>query len=236
MKMNALIHHLDANRPLILGRALISGAASLVPVPYLDELLAALVRESLIRRLAEIRNVDIDPHAVQAVAAPHGSRLLTAATLGSAALGATRRAFRRIAASLLVVRRVDEAMQTFQVGTLFDHYCARHHVGLGLDAQRAAKLRKAMDVAIRDTHGDALQRAFRASLRLPGAFAVTLPKRLWSRLRKKGDGPLDAEKIDGELRRTETAGFVERAVGSVTGVGKSYGRSLADAFDQAFQE
>src|SRR5690349_22158842 len=107
MKMKALIHHLDANRPLILGRSLISGAASLVPIPYIDELLAALVRESLIRRIAEIRQVDIEQAAVQAVAAPHGSRLLTAATLGSAALGATRRAFRRIAASLLLVRRVE---------------------------------------------------------------------------------------------------------------------------------
>jgi uncharacterized protein (DUF697 family) len=231
MKMDALIHHLDANRPLILGRALMSGAASLVPVPYIDELLAAMVRESLIRRLAEIRSVDIDPHAVQAVAAPHGSRLLTAATLGSAALGATRRAFRRIAASLLIVRRVDEAMQTFQVGTLFDHYCARHHVGLGLDAARAAKLRKAMDVAIRQTHGDAVQKGFRASLRAP----VELPARVWARLRRKR-GPIDAEKLDGDLRKAESSTFVQRAVGGVTGVGRGYGRALAAAFDEAFQE
>jgi hypothetical protein len=227
--MDALIHHLDANRPLILGRSLMSGAASLVPVPYIDELLASLVRESLIRRLAEIRSVDIDAHAVQAVAAPHGSRLLTAATLGSAALGATRRAFRRIAASLLLVRRVDEAMQTFQVGTLFDHYCARHHVGLGIDAKAAAKLRQAMDRAIRDTHGDALQRAFRASLQAP----VLLPKKLWSRVKQKS-GPIDAEKLDGELRRAEKSGFVKRTATSVTGVGRNYGRALADAFDQAW--
>jgi|SRR5579859_8122405 len=231
MKMNALIHHLDANRTLILGRAVMSGAASLVPIPYVDELLAALVRESLIRRLAEIRKVDIEPAAVQAVAAPHGSRLLTAATLGSAALGATRRAFRRIAASLLLVRRVDEAMQTFQVGTLFDHYCARHHVGLGLDAKAAAKLRQAMDRAIRDTHGDTLQKAFRASLEMP----VALPKRLWSRIKRRSGGPIDAEKLDGELRRVEKTGFVQRTAESVTGVGKNYGRALAAAFDRSWE-
>jgi len=231
MKMNALIHHLDANRALILGRAVLSGAASLVPVPYIDELLAALVRESLIRRIAEIRKVDLDPAAVQAVAAPHGSRLLTAATLGSAALGATRRAFRRLAASLLLVRRVDEAMQTFQVGTLFDHYCARHHVGLGLDAKAAAKLRQAMDRAIRDTHGDALQRAFRASLEAP----IALPKRLWSRVRRRGGGPIDAEKLDGELRRAEKTSFMQRTADSITGVGKGYGRALAGAFDRAWE-
>jgi hypothetical protein len=231
--MDALIHHLDANRPLILGRAVISGAAGLVPVPYIDELLAALVRESLVRRLAEIRQVDVDPQALQAIAAPQGSRLLTAATLGSAALGATRRVFRRLAASLLLVRRVDEAMQTFQVGTLFDHYCARHHVGLGLDSQRAVRLRKAMDAAIRSTHGEALQRSFRATLRMPGALAVELPRRLWSRVRRRG-GPVDAEKLDGELRRAESAGFVQRAAAGITGVGRGYGRSLADAFDEAW--
>jgi hypothetical protein len=234
MMMKALIHHLDANRALILGRAVLSGVASLVPVPYIDELLAALVRENLIRRIAEIRKVDLDAAAVQTVAAPHGSRLLTAATLGSAALGATRRAFRRLAASLLLVRRVDEAMQTFQVGTLFDHYCARHHVGLGLDAKAAAKLRQTMDRAIRDTHGDALQRAFRASLEVP----VSLPKRLWSRVKRRNDGasgPVDAEKLDGELQREEQSSFVQRTTESVTGVGKTYGRALAAAFDRAWE-
>jgi hypothetical protein len=233
--MDALEHHLEVNRPLIIARALVSGAAGMVPVPYLDDLLANLVRESLIKRLAEIRNVDIDPHAVQAVATPRGSRLLTAATLGSAALGATRRVFRRVAASLLLVRRVDEAMQTFQVGTLFDHYCARHHVGLGLDTQKAAKLRLAMERAIRETHGDALQRAFRSTLRMPSALVIALPRMVMARFRKKKDAPIDAEKLDDQLRRAESSGFVKRAVSSVTGVGQGYGRALAAAFDEAWQ-
>jgi hypothetical protein len=233
--MKALVHHLDTNRPLILARSLIAGAAGLVPVPYLDDLLANLVRESLIRRLAEIRNVDVDPASVQLLAAPQGSRLLTAATLGSAALGSTRRVFRRVAASLLLVRRVDEAMQTFQVGTLFDHYCAKHHVGLGLDSTRAKTLRIAIDRAIRETHGEALQRAFRTSLKMPGTLALSLPRALWSRLRKKKQAPLDAEKFEGELERAESASFVERAARSLGGVGRGYGRALANSFDEAFQ-
>jgi hypothetical protein len=232
--MQALVHHLDTNRPLILGRSLVAGAAGLLPVPYLDDVLANMVRESLIRRLAEIRNVDIEPPAVQLIAAPHGSRLLTAATLGSAALGSTRRVFRRVAASLLLVRRVDEAMQTFQVGTLFDHYCAKHHVGLGLDSARATKLRIAMDRAIRETHGEALQKAFRSSLRMPGSIALALPRALWSRLRKRRDAPVDAEKLDGELKRAESTSFIERAARSLGSVGRGYGRALADTFDEAY--
>jgi len=95
-----------------------------------------------------------------------------------------------------------------------------------LDAKAAAKLRQAMDRAIRDTHGDALQRAFRASLRMP----ASLPKRLWSRLRR-GKGPVDAEKLDGELRRAEKSGLL---ASGIAGVGKGYARSLANAFDEAW--
>jgi uncharacterized protein (DUF697 family) len=231
--MKALIHPLDVHRGLILSRSLVAGAAGMVPVPYLDDLLANLVRESLIRRLAELRNVDADAAAVQAVSTPRGSRLLTAATLGSAALGGTRRIFRRVAASLLVVRRVDEAMQTFQVGTLFDHYCARHHVGMGLDAQRAAQLRTVMERAMRETQGETLQRAFRSTLRMPGALTLALPRLLLSRFKRRG--PVDAEKIDADLRKAESSSWAQRATAAVGGIGKGYARALADSFDQAWE-
>src|SRR5262245_32936006 len=114
-------------RAMILGRSLVAGAAGLVPVPYIDDLLAGAVRSALIRRLADLRQVDVDANAVANLATPKGSRLLQAASIGSAALSTSRRLFRKLAGSLLVMRRADEAMQTFQVGTLFDHYCAQHH-------------------------------------------------------------------------------------------------------------
>ena len=238
MSMQALVHHLDVNRPLILQRALVAGAAGMVPVPYLDDLLAGAVRASLIRRLAEIRNVDLDANAVDALATPRGSRLLQAATVGSVALHGTRRIFRSVTASLLLVRRVDEAMQTFAVGTLFDHYCASHHVGFGLDGQRAAELRSAIDRAVADTHGDALARAFRSSLslgwRLPGAAALALPRFIiarWKRRAQKGRVPLEGEKLDDELRRVEKSSWVERASGALGNVGRGYGLALAGAFD-----
>src|SRR5262245_12745837 len=178
-------------RPIILGRSLVAGAAGLVPVPYIDDLLAGAVRSGLIRRIAELRQVDVDANAVANLATPRGSRLLQAASIGTAALGTSRRLFRRLAGSLLVVRRVDEAMQTFQVGTLFDYYCARHHVGLGLDGARAEKVRRAIDAATRQARGETLARSFRGVLRAP-RFVLGA---IWAKLRPR-KGPIEPAIVD----------------------------------------
>jgi uncharacterized protein (DUF697 family) len=170
--------HLAPHRRLILGRAALSGAAGLVPVPYLDDLLAGQVRAGLVRRLAELRRVDVDNNAVAELSTPTGSRVLHAASLGAVLIGGAQKVWRRVAASLLVVRRADEAMQTFQIGTLFDHYCARHHVGLGLDGARARALREAMDVAIRHARGHALEDAFQRTLSTSRKLAGRLTRRM----------------------------------------------------------
>jgi hypothetical protein len=233
--------HLAVHRLLVLQRALVSGAAGLVPVPYLDDVLAAGVRAGLVRRLAELRQVDVDEQAVALLVTPHASRLLAAASLGSAALRGTRFAWRRLALSLIFVRRADEALHTFQVGTLFDHYCARHHVGLGLDRARAAALRRAMDAAIRSARSESFERAFRRALRVPGAAALGLPRRVWSRLIGRR-GPISAEPItlDEAMRDAASKSVVARAVESlgreVASVEKSYVGALVDAFDAAWRD
>ncbi len=176
--MSEATSHLAVHRRLILGRALLSGAAGLVPVPYLDDLLAGQVRAGLVRRLADLRRVDVDGNAVAELATPTGSRVLHAAGLGAVLLGGAQKVWRRVAASILVVRRADEAMQTFQIGTLFDHYCTRHHVGLGLDGAKAKTLRDAMDQAIRHARGQALEDAFQRTLAGSRRLAGRVARRL----------------------------------------------------------
>jgi uncharacterized protein (DUF697 family) len=197
----ALTKHLDIHRRLILGRALLSGAAGLVPVPYIDDLLAGQVRAGLVRRLADLRRVDVDRNAVAELATPHHSRLLNAAGMGAVLLGGAQRVWRRVAASILVVRRVDEAVQTFQIGTLFDHYCARHHVGLGLDGARANALRAAMEQAIRQARGRAVEKAF--------ARAMATTRRLAGRLTRRQL----VEKVEAQLAEP-TSHYVAALVGA----------------------
>lgn len=192
--MSELVHtateHLDKHRRLILGRSLLAGAAGLVPVPYLDDLLAGQVRAALVRRVADLRHVDVDGNAVYELATPHGSRILNAAGAGAILIGGARRVWRRVAASIVVVRRVDEAVQTFQIGTLFDHYCARHHVGLGVDGTKARRLRLAMDEAVRHARGRAMDDSFRRALATTRKLAGRLSRRaLVEKVEAELEGP-----------------------------------------------
>jgi len=111
-----------------------------------------------------------------------------------------------VAASILVVRRADEAMQTFQIGTLFDHYCTRHHVGLGLDGGKAKTLRDAMDQAIKHARGQALEDAF--------ARTLSTTKRLSRRLARRA--------------------LVEKVETELAGPAQLYVAALVGAFDVAW--
>src|SRR5262249_48674995 len=145
------------------------------------------VRAGLVRRLAELRRVDVDGNAVAELATPTGSRVLHAAGLGAGLVGGGEKGWRPVAASVLGGRRGGGAMQTCRVGPRLDHYCTRHHVGLGLDGNKARTLRDAMDQAIRQARGHALEDAFQRTL--AGS------RRLAGRIRRR----MLVEKVDTEL-------------------------------------
>jgi uncharacterized protein (DUF697 family) len=234
--------HLSTNRRIILSRALLAGAAGMLPVPYLDDLLAGAVRAALIRRLAEIRQVDVDANAIDALAHPYASRLLNAASAGAIAIGGTRRIVRRLAVGFLLVRRVDEAVQTFHLGTLFDHYCAQRHVGVGLDGRRALILRETMEVAIRKTKSESLARAFKKGLRAMGAAAMQMPRGAFSLLAKlrgsAGKGH-NVETFDDRINAAASSPFVRRAAENVDAevekLDRSYLETLLVSFDRAWE-
>jgi uncharacterized protein (DUF697 family) len=231
--------HLKGNRTLILSRALLAGAAGMLPVPYLDDLLAGAVRSAMIRRIAELRGVDVDANAVDELAHPSGSRVLNAASIGAIALGGTKRAFRKLAASILIVRRSDEAVQTFYLGTLFDHYCAKHHVGVGVDGKKAAVLRASIDLAAKQARSEALSRAFKKSLKLMSAAAMKMPKGAFSMWSRRRGGPVQAERVPSVNDRLDAAAsesYVKDAVKDVESevAGRGYVRALAESFDLAW--
>jgi hypothetical protein len=167
--------HLDRHQRVILGRAALSGLASLVPVPWLDEAIAESVRTQLLRGLGEAHRVDVELAALEALSQPSEGRLLRAAGVGALALGQTRRMMRRLAASLFVLRRLDEALETYLIGTLFDHYCARHHTGGALDGGRALRLRRTMDRAVREARSDVARALVRDLLAGAGERLRSLP-------------------------------------------------------------
>ncbi len=152
------LEHLKAHRRLILERSVLAGVVGLVPVPLIDDLLTGLVRGRMVRRLAEERKVDLTPSAVLILAEERQATMARNATLTAISLVALRYAWRKVFVALALSRRAEEMAHTFQIGTLFDHYCARHHVGAAVKGAEAARLRYAMEQAQQGLHRDLLVR------------------------------------------------------------------------------
>jgi uncharacterized protein (DUF697 family) len=219
--------HLADHRRLILTHSAAAALAGLVPIPYVDEQLPALIRRALIRRLARERHVDLDEDAVREIAdgrvPPPGWRSL----IGLAPLArSVRRSIRAAFLAFGVYRRAEAASRTFALGTLFDHYCARHHVGIGLDARAARALRERIDRTLAAPGGRlggfAFRRGFQAALRATVRAPLELVSALtWGKLRLLRGKPRDeveAEEvvettIDASLAREGS--FLGRAVRGV---------------------
>jgi hypothetical protein len=177
------LEHLKAHRRLILERSVLAGAVGLVPVPLLDDLLTGLVRGRLVRRLADERQVDLTPSAVLILAEERQVTMARNATLTAVSLLALRYAWRKVFVVLALSRRVEEMVHTFQIGTLFDHYCARHHVGAGVQGPDAARLRFAIDQAVAALHHDLATQAFKKSGETIARTATRVPVGLWDLVR-----------------------------------------------------
>lgn len=143
--------HLAEQRPLILLRSALIGAASAIPVPGLSDMLTTALRRGLLLHVATKRHVDLDDEAVEVLLAetPKQQKLGAFSVFGSLiSLLRKRGVMRRLFFGLAFLRAIEEALRIAHRATLLDHYCAQHHVGLAVHAEQARKLRKVMDEAI----------------------------------------------------------------------------------------
>jgi hypothetical protein len=177
--------HLTANRGLIIRRSLLSTAVGgLVPIPVMDDYLAGRVRAGMLMQIADRRRVDIVPSSAELLGDPPEGSALRSATMTAATVIALKLAWRKIFAVMAVGRRAEEMTTTFQMGTLFDHFCARLHVGAGIDRNTAVRLRHIMLAAIRDTERRALVESFRDGAELLGRSLSEAPAWVSHRLQK----------------------------------------------------
>jgi hypothetical protein len=183
--------HLDAHRRMIIGRSLAAALASAVPVPLLDDWMRATILGSTFRKLAADHRVDIDDEALSNLVhgktdPPELGKLLSDATL----LTIVRRSWKRLIVILTAAQRVQAAARYFTLSTLFDHYCVRMHVGLGIDGVTGYELRRTMDRAVSETPGGlghhlfrrALVAAARATVRAPSEIADIATAGMFRRL------------------------------------------------------
>jgi hypothetical protein len=213
--------HLRSNRGLIVRRALLAGAIrGFFPIPLADDLLCSRIGAGLFRKLAELRQVDLPPDSALLLAASGAPRPAASLSLTAVAAVVARFAGRKALAVLAAGRSADDMARTFLRATLFDHYCAKLHVGGQVTTATAERLCACLDVGLTDLSASPIVEAFRAGGRMLGRSLLQAPgwlvqqfAKLGERFIKSGGNP-DVLNAFPELGSGETT-WLDRAAQSV---------------------
>ena len=221
--------YLSGQRRAIIARAIAGSLAGAIPVPFLDDWATSAVLSGGYRRIAAAHHIDLDDAARKTLV--HGSasppNLVDLAASGIM-LRIAGRAARRMMLALATIDRARSAAKTFVTMTLFDHYCARLHTGLAIDAATALALRDEISGAIDQTPGALVLHPFRrgalaaarATLRAPLELADLASRGALRRLLARRSSVTDAEAVDDLDHAIDTAlasktGFLSRTVAAV---------------------
>jgi hypothetical protein len=221
--------YLAGQRRAIIARSVAGSLAGAVPVPFLDDLAKSLVLGGGYRRIAAAHHIDLDGAALKTLV--HGTSAppsIVDLAASGILLRVAGRAARRMLVALATIDRARSAARTFVTMTLFDHYCARLHTGLALDAATALALRDEIGRAIDQTPGALAFHPFRrgalaaarATLRAPLELADLATRGAVRRLLARRSSVTDAEAVDALDHAVETAlasktGFLSRTVAAV---------------------
>ncbi len=221
--------YLGAHRRLAVGRSLAAAAVGLLPVPFLDDYLLEATLGGAYKRIATDYQIDLDEVALKNLV--HGKTRPKAwyEMTGTALAGRlATKTWRRALIALTAIRRAQAATGTFATLTLFDHYCARVHTGLGLDGARALEVRELIRRALAETPGGLSFEPFRKGALAAARTAARAPLALadmasGGRLRKllsRGKDVEEAEAVDEvdaivEQELAETDGALSRAVAAI---------------------
>lgn len=234
--------HLADNRRQIVRRTLLSSALrSFLPIPGMDESLAAKVAAGLYVKLAASRNVDLPPESAVILGRGEPGSMGMAMKVMSAASMLARFAGRKVLALLAAGRGAAEMAKEFQAAILFDHYCARFHVGGAIAPEKAKALRAAMDETVARVSRDALTRAFQEGSSTLGRTLLESPRWLANELSmlaerfvRSGGNP-DVAGAMGETFREGEAAWLDRATGAVEESLSRLGDAHLDALVRAFE-
>jgi len=242
------LEHLAENRKLIVRRSLLATAVGgVIPLPVLDDYFAGRVRAGMLIKLGERRQVDIAQSSAELLGDPREGTAVRNATLTAATLLALKLAWRKFFAVLALGRRAEDMATTFQLGMLFDHYCAKLHVGGEIDRHQAALLRFAIHGALAESERAALVTAFRDGSRVLGRSALEAPAWMSARIeraarhwaesggRSADPGDIPDPESDGEEVR-----WLDRASAAVEGrlahLEQSYLVGLVGSFERRLKE
>jgi hypothetical protein len=243
----ARLDHLAQNRRLIVRRSLLASAlGGLIPVPVMDDLVAGRVRAGLYMKLAATRQVDLPAPAAEVLAEDKGTSTMRNITLTAATLLALKLAWRKFFALLAAGRGAEEMATIFQIATLFDHYCAKLHVGGGLSRAQAAELRQHIHASVTRTSKTRLVGAFRDGGRILGRSVIEAPAWIsrslqryaerWLRTGGRPDVVAGWPPEESEEERTWLDRAAHVVEDGLAGLGQDYLLDLIDDFESEWRK
>jgi hypothetical protein len=180
--------HLSEHRGLVVRRALlVSAIRGFFPVPLMDDVLAHRVRAGLYQKLASGRLVDLQPDSATILAAGKDGTVAARVSLATAAVVVAKFAGRKFLALLAASRGAAEMARTFQSATLFDHYCAKMHVGGPITVPQANRLRGCLDDAASGALSGPVVAAFGEGSRVLGRSLLEAPRWASQRIASLGE-------------------------------------------------
>lgn len=177
---------LNEHRQVILVRSVLVGAAKMLPMPGLSDMLGAALSRGLVYHVAQLRYVDIEDGAVEALTASPDKqgRLNLLSALGGLLSLLRRGRMRRLFAGLAVLNGIEAGMRAFHTALVLDHYCAHHHTGVAIGAEEARRLRQTIDESVRAAQrslgGAVLDQVIKQTQR----FFQTVPPWVWAQLKR----------------------------------------------------
>jgi hypothetical protein len=224
--------YLVRQRRTIIARSLVGSLAGALPLPFLDDWAVTSILGGGYRKIAAAHHVDVDADAVNVLV--HGATkppTITNIAIGGVLARVASRAARRMMVAIAAINRARSAARTYTAMTLFDHYCAKLHTGLALDAQTALALREEIIRSIDKTPGALAFHPFRKAALSAARATVRAPLELvdlvsGGRLRKmlaaksESSGVAEPEHVDDVEQAMEAAladknNFLARTVASV---------------------
>jgi hypothetical protein len=199
------------------------------------EVLVGGLRRALVVRLARRRQVPVAGHLVGRIAsaASPGDRRRLRDSVARALL--PRRRWRRLARSLLLVSRFEDAAQTFLLGVDFDRYLRQHHEGT-LDGATAVRLREAVDRASArvadDLLGGLLRQGLASVVQLGASASIRVLELATAVVRAEhGDDGLGEDRWEDLAPLTWAARWVE---GRLSQLGRQGMHNIEHGFDLAW--
>lgn len=231
----------EVSRPItsavLLTHTVLVGLTPLIPVPFLDDAVKAVIERRLVRSVASSRSHTLDEPEVRALTEEPGGSLLWSIGKG-VVLFPFKLIFRKLFVVLEIKRASDEASKTYHRGLLLD-FVLREGMLAPEGVYTPAQVRRAMEAVVAVSSVSPIGRAMAAAFEGSRKGFAKLARAFFARLGKDGavterrvERAVDdtAEHDDGPL-----AAIVQRLASALDEIPQGYFEELERRFTEQLE-